>query len=271
MPRNKDEAKETPENQGYWWQRYSDTQKAVTDQGIRAADKQLITYYQQCQKSVIASFEATLDHLIARAEDGKVTPADLYKLDKYWALQTQLTKQLQRLGDRQAAALSKAFVKQYQKAYEAASVPGMAAFATADMAAAQQVVNRIWCADGKSWSDRIWANTNALRDVLNDHLTECVVAGKKTSELKKLLMEAFETSHYNAQRLVVTEMAHIQTVAAQQRYLDAGIRQVMFWADPDERTCDVCGKLHKKRYDVASQPPVPAHPNCRCCIVPVFE
>ena len=43
------------------------------------------------------------------------------------------------------------------------------------------------------------------------------------------------------------------------------------WADEDERRCEVCGKLHKKRYPVGANIPIPAHPRCRCCIVPVVE
>lgn len=258
-----------PEHAEYWWQRYADTQNNLTQQSIDKADRQLAKLFLSCQKAVIREFEATWAHLLERAQDGKVTPADLYKLDKYWQMQSDLTQRLQKLGDRQAAALNKAFVEQYAQAYAAAAVASDVAFSKPNKALAQQVINRIWCADGKSWSDRIWANTNALRDTLLDGLTECAVTGKKTSDLKKMLMRSFQTSHYNAQRLVVTEMAHIQTVAAQQRYLDAGIQEVMFWADPDERTCSVCGALHKKKFPVSAQPPVPAHPNCRCCIVPV--
>jgi SPP1 gp7 family putative phage head morphogenesis protein len=76
-------------------------------------------------------------------------------------------------------------------------------------------------------------------------------------------------SYYKANRVIQSEMAHIQTQAAQQRYKDMGVTEMEFWADPDERTCDVCGKLHKKRYSIHDIAPIPAHPNCRCCLVPV--
>jgi SPP1 gp7 family putative phage head morphogenesis protein len=96
-----------------------------------------------------------------------------------------------------------------------------------------------------------------------------VVGGKKPTQLKHALMERFEVSYHRANTLVQTEMAHIQTQAAQQRYKDMGITEMEFWADPDERTCDVCGKLHKKRYPIGYVAPIPAHPNCRCCLIPV--
>jgi hypothetical protein len=71
--------------------------------------------------------------------------------------------------------------------------------------------------------------------------------------------------------LARTELAHIQTQAARQRYEDTGIEYVEIWADKDERRCEVCGKLHQKRYPVGAQIPIPAHPRCRCTIVPVVE
>lgn len=66
-------------------------------------------------------------------------------------------------------------------------------------------------------------------------------------------------------------MANIQTQAARERYRNAGVAEVEVWADYDERRCDVCGELHKKRFPVNATMPVPAHPRCRCCILPVVE
>jgi SPP1 gp7 family putative phage head morphogenesis protein len=84
-------------------------------------------------------------------------------------------------------------------------------------------------------------------------------------------MERFNVSFSRADALARTELAHIQTQAARQRYEDTGIEYVEIWADKDERRCEVCGKLHKKRYPVGATMPIPAHPRCRCCIVPVVE
>lgn len=257
------------DNLQYWAGRSAKTQQHLTDEGIKAAEKQMLTYYQRTQKGVIEQFVATYEHLLARAEDGKVTPADLYKLDKYWQMQAQVAAELEKLGDRQAAYLNRAFTQHYQEVYDALAVPSEAAFATIDKATANQMINQIWCADGKAWSARIWHNRDLLREELNERLIECVVGGKKPTQLKHALMERFEVSYYRANTLVHTEMAHIQTQAAQQRYKDMGITEMEFWAAPDERTCDVCGKLHKKRYPIGSIAPIPAHPNCRCCLIPV--
>jgi hypothetical protein len=77
------------------------------------------------------------------------------------------------------------------------------------------MINRVWVADGKSWSERVWDNTEKLQQTLNDNLVHCLVAGKKTTDLKNLLQEQFNVSYNRADSLVRTEIAHIQTQAAQ--------------------------------------------------------
>ena len=122
------------------------------------------------------------------------------------------------------------------------------------------MINQIWCADGKSWSQRIWDNTDKLQQALNDSLIDCIVTGKKTTELKKNLMKQFNVSFSRADSLVRTEMAHIQTQAAQQRYKDYGIQEVEVWVDEDERTCPICAKHEGERYPINARMPVPFHP-----------
>ena len=92
-----------------------------------------------------------------------------------------------------------------------------------------------------------------------------------SSDLKRALQDRFGVSYSTADRIARTEISHIQNTAAKQRYEDYGIREFQVWADKDERRCDVCGKLHKKKFNVNEAPPVPVHPNCRCSIIPVVE
>ena len=68
-----------------------------------------------------------------------------------------------------------------------------------------------------------------------------------------------------------TELAHIQTQAAKKRYEDYGVQEVEIWAEKDERQCEICGKLHQKKYPIGAAVPIPAHPRCRCCIIPMIE
>jgi len=256
----------------YWEDRMQRSQARITMRHQRDIDKQLRRYYQNLARQLIKDYEATYNKVMSSIEQGKqVTPADLYKLDTYWKMQNQVQDRLTRLGKKEIATLTKAFRSNFWDVYNSISLDGLQAFSTIDEAAVIQLLERVWCADGKSWSERVWQNTNALADTLNEQLVHCVATGKPASHLKKLLRERFNVSYSRADALVRTELAHIQTEAAKQRYKDYGLDKVEIWADPDERTCPVCEKLHRKVYPVGANVPIPAHPRCRCCVIPVIE
>ena len=257
----------------YWQDRISDSLARIAKKSTRQIEKQLKKYYRAAMEQTIEDFEATYNKLLATMEEGREpTPADLFALSKYWKMQGQLKDRLQKLGDKQAALLSKEFELNFFEVYYSFSEESLPFFSTIDEQGAQQLINQIWVADNKSWSKRIWENTAKLAETLNEKLVECVVGGKKTSDLKKALIERFGVSYNNADMLARTELAHIQTQAAEQRYKDSGVEWVQIWAPKDERQCKVCGKLHKTKYRVGvDKIPLPAHPRCRCGVIPFDE
>lgn len=259
-------------NKDYWADRMSRMQVKITNKNIKQINKQLKKYYGKAMKRVIADFESTYDKLLTTQEAGKQpTPADLYKLDKYWQMQAQLKYELQKLGDKQVSALSKIFETQFFDIYYSIAIPGKKAFSTINKEGALQMINSIWCADGKSFSQRVWDNIESLVETLNDNLIHCVITGKKTTELKKLLQDRFSVSYSRADAVVRTEMSHIQNQAAQKRYEDYGIQEFEVWVDEDERTCPICAKHEGEKYFINDRMPVPFHPRCRCSVIPVVE
>ena len=38
----------------------------------------------------------------------------------------------------------------------------------------------------------------------------------------------------------------------------------------DDKTSKICRKRNNKEYDIDNLPDIPAHPNCRCTMVPVI-
>lgn len=257
----------------YWQDRMAKAQDSLSQKKVNQIERQIKRYYSESMERVISSFTATYVKVLSTVEMGKEpTPADLYKLDSYWKMQGELRDELQKLGDKQMVLLSKEFEAQFEEIYNSIALHSdLHTYNSISKENVTQMVNQIWTADGKSWSQRIWRNTDLLADELNDGLLHCVVTGQKASDLKKILMERFNVSFGRADALVRTEIAHIQTQAAQARYKDAGIRQVEVWAEKDERRCDICGELHQKKFPIDGQMPVPAHPRCRCVILPVIE
>lgn len=256
----------------YWAQRMAKAQDIVSRKSAKEIEKQMRKYYKRLATKVIEDYEATYNKLLATVAEGqKPTPADLYKLDKYWQMQGALRQELNKLGERQVSLLTKRFELNYFETYYSLNIKGLDAFTTIDKGMVKQLINSIWCADGKSWSQRIWKNTELLAQTLNDELLHCVVTGKKTTSLKKLLQDRFNVSYNNADMLVRTELTHIATQAAQQRYRDYGIEQMEVWVDEDEKTCPICAKHEGEIYSVNDKMPVPFHPRCRCCMVPVVK
>lgn len=255
-------------NNLYWLIRSTKSQQAYTDLSIEKSRVKMAKEYSSLMKNVIGEFEAIYDKLATL--ENPASPADLYRLDKYWQAQAKLSKKFQEFGDKTIQELSRNFQEQYRGIYELLSRPSEAAFATLDTTGVERVISQVWCADGLSWSQRVWNNTQLLQQELTDKLTECIVTGKKTSQLKQELIERFNVSYHRAETLVRTEMAHLQTEAAKQRYQDYGVQEVEVLVEAD--ACDDCKALKGKRYSLAKATTlVPRHPRCRCCIVPVIS
>lgn len=260
----------------YWANRLARAQEAITKKNTKQIEKQLAKYYSLAMKRVISDFESTYNKLLTTIEEGKQpTPADLYKLDKYWQMQGQLKQEMQKLGDREIILLSKKFEKQWIDVYNSIALPSNVAFSTIDEAVAKQMINSIWLSDGKTFSQRIWKNIEKLTETLNDKLIECVVSGKKTTELKNLLQERFNVSYNQANTLVRTETANIQVQAAAQRYKDYGLTKYEFLGRDEHDIGCQCKKLNGQVFYFSEMQPgknaPPLHPNCRCDIMPVIE
>lgn len=266
------ERKQLKRNIKYWGDRAARTQEAITEKTEKEIMGQLRKYYAKAQSNVIEQFKLTYDKVrLTISEGGNPTPADLYKLDSYWKMQSQVAEELRKLGYRQAAVLNAKFINQFEEIYFSLAEISNLHYTEIDTKVVEQLINNIWCADGLSWEQRIWKNNELLQQALNDNLLDCVITGKSSQDLKLLLQEQFTMSYERADTLVRTELSQIQTQAAKKRYEDLGLTEVEVWASEDERRCKVCGKLHEQRFPIHGKIPIPAHPRCRCCILPVVD
>ena len=144
------------------------------------------------------------------------------------------------------------------------------------------MINNIWAADGKNFSQRIWKNTEELAATLNEQLVHVVVTGKSPRDLRRLLQERFDVSRSRANMLIRTETARIQTESAAKRYKDAGLEEYIIRGrehdsckkNKNSKGVD-CHKLNGQRFKYSEMkigvncPPF--HPNCKCRIEPVMQ
>lgn len=124
-----------------------------------------------------------------------------------------------------------------------------------------------------TWSDRLWSNQNALRSELDKLLNRGIVQGKNPRVLARELRKVFNTSVYNSERLMRTEMGRLQIQVQEDSYKQAGFDQYVVIVEPDG--CDICKKFDDKVFDVKDMEvsvnaPV-FHPQCRCSTSAYFS
>ena len=118
------------------------------------------------------------------------------------------------------------------------------------------------------YSDRIWMNQDILKSDLSKLLQSGLIQGKNPRVLAREIKKKFDISTSNAERLMRTELARVQTEAQKQSFERNGFTQYTFLALGD--ACDVCKALDDKHFNVKDMMPglnaPPMHPNCRCSI-----
>ena len=125
---------------------------------------------------------------------------------------------------------------------------------------------------GAAFSDRIWANQRELRSEVNQAIGRALIRGehpyRSAANIKGLIRDEYGKKQHAAERILITETARAQTIAAAESFKDNGVDQYIFIAEPT--ACDICAALDDKSFDVKDMVPgenaSPMHPHCRCAI-----
>ena len=130
--------------------------------------------------------------------------------------------------------------------------------------AAQALVNASF--QNATYSDRIWMYQDMLKAELSSQLKIGLIQGRNPRELARHISKVFGVSRNNAERLMQTELARVQTEAQKQSYERNGYDKYVFIAEPT--ACPICQALDDKVFDVKKMMPgtnaSPMHPHCRC-------
>ncbi|WP_305150953.1 minor capsid protein [uncultured Dubosiella sp.] len=130
--------------------------------------------------------------------------------------------------------------------------------------AAHAIVNASF--HNATWSDRIWKHQDTLKNELGSLLSTGLIQGRNPRELARTLRKKVKSSEYDANRLMITEMARVQTEAQRQSFEKNGFDQYTFQSLGT--ACPHCLAINGKHFDVKDMQPgvnaAPMHPNCRC-------
>lgn len=130
---------------------------------------------------------------------------------------------------------------------------------------------------GATFSDRIWANQNELRNNINQTIERALIRGehprKAAASIKRLVRDDYGKANRAADRILVTESARGQIIAQRESYKAAGIDQYIYLAEPS--ACDVCSKLDDKVFKVKDMVigvnASPMHPWCKCSTASYYD
>lgn len=117
-----------------------------------------------------------------------------------------------------------------------------------------------------TFSDRIWMYQDLMKSDLSKLLQSGLIQGKNPRVLARDLKKTFQTSTFNAERLMRTELARVQTEAQKQSFIRNGFDQYEFIVNGG--CCPICEGLSGKHFKVDKMMPgenaPPVHPHCRC-------
>lgn len=113
--------------------------------------------------------------------------------------------------------------------------------------------------------------SDEVKGRMASEIRQGLLRGEHPYRIAERLAAIGEMSKYRAETIARTETIRTFNTAAESRYRAAGAQKLKWLTGRDERVCSVCFPRDGQIYNIDDFPEIPAHPNCRCASVPVFE
>lgn len=130
---------------------------------------------------------------------------------------------------------------------------------------------------GVNFSQRLWANQDALKAELDRVISNGIISGesprKMAIRLKSQVKDTVTNNRYVTERIARTESARVQYTAQIEAIKKNGYQFVQWFAEP--KACVICSAIARQNngygpgvYKINKVPKIPddTHPNCRCSI-----
>lgn len=262
-----------------WYQRFA------TENGITLAEANKLLTTQELDE-----FRWTVEEYIKYGQENAVSQAWYKQLKNASArvhvsrldsLKLQLQAQAEALHGAQTELLETSLAEVYERGYYHTAFElqkgigvGWTLHGLTDDTI-KKVLARPWTLDAQTFSDRIWANKQALVNSVNTQLTQTIMRGAAPDKAIKAIADRFKVSRSQAGRLVMTETAAFASMARKDCFTDLGVKKYVIVETLDKETCSLCGSLDGKvypmsEYKVGVTAP-PFHPWCRGTTAPYYE
>ena len=116
---------------------------------------------------------------------------------------------------------------------------------------------------GKHFSDRVWENEQEVAKKLTKQCQDFLRGKINVNQIEKEIKNTYNTSAYNAKRLVETEVSRCHSAAFDRFCRETGVKKVKYVARRC-KTCDRCLSYDGKIFDFNKKLEVPRHPSCSC-------
>lgn len=129
---------------------------------------------------------------------------------------------------------------------------------------AKKIANKV--IGGKTYSDRIWKNNKDISKYLRKQVDDFINGRINKNQMTKNIEKAFDTSRYNAERLVEDTISNVRQDMFEEFCKYTGVERVTRNATLDGATCAECKELDGETYkiDDPNRPPAKIHIKCRC-------
>lgn len=121
-----------------------------------------------------------------------------------------------------------------------------------------------------TYSERIWGYQGMLKAEIQGLLVSGLIGGKNPKVLARHLKKRFGVSRSNAERLMITELARVQTEAQKQSFARNGFEEYEYVACSKTDVCSICQALDGKHFKIEDMMPgtnaPPMHPRCHCSV-----
>lgn len=202
-------------------------------------------------------------------------PAYGYRISRLQATRRAINAELDKLAGQEEKTGYQQLIKIYDDSYYKTMYDTLLdTSGTPVIPLSQDVIDRAlkntW--KGENYSSRVWKNRDVLAKEAGRIIDAGITVGKSIQQMTVELSELMDVGTYAAARLLRTEVNRMHNDAAIQSYKAMGIKEYVYLATLDARTCTVCGALDLKVFKVSeAQTGVnlpPLHPNDRCTIAP---
>lgn len=254
-------AAQAKKNKKYWQKRLQNPLFKAYNENEKAT-RAWLEFYEDAKKDIDAELMDVYKRI--GKDDPKIS--DFYRSNHLEKIEKQIEKSLVAIGNKEDTYLKgkiKDGVKLGSKTVSDALQTSML-----NKRAIDQLIKQPW-QDG-DFSSRVWDNKAQLITSMKSELTAGIVKGDGIYKVADRLDKRLDVGKSQTQRLARTEYMHALNAGQLETYQENGYDKLEWVASEDGKGCGICHLRNGKQYNIDGVPVLPAHPNCRCTMIPVI-